>query len=71
MSIEAYDYGKADGTAEERARIRDWVLINRRAFELDDDVVFYRDSFNSEDLIRFIDSGEKAEKEGETDEPAL
>lgn len=65
MSIEAYDYGKSDGVAEERARIRDWVLANRRAFELDEDAVFYRDSFNSEDLIRFIDSGEPA---GETDD---
>lgn len=65
MSIEAYDYGKADGIAEERARIREWVLANRRAIELDDDVFMYRDSFNSEDLLRFIDSGEKA---GETDE---
>ena len=68
MSIEAYDYGKSDGVAEERARIREWVLANRRAIELDDDVFMYRDSFNSEDLLRFIDSGEKA---GETDEPAL
>ena len=65
MSIEAYDYGKSDGVAEERARIREWVLANRRAIELDDDVFMYRDSFNSEDLLRFIDSGEKA---GETDE---
>ena len=65
MSIEAYDYGKSDGIAEERARIREWVLANRRAIELDDDVFMYRDSFNSEDLLRFIDSGEKA---GETNE---
>ena len=65
MSIEAYDYGKSDGVAEERARIREWVLANRRAIELDDDVFMYRDSFNSEDLLRFIDSGEKA---GETNE---
>lgn len=59
MSIEAYDYGKSDGVAEERARIREWVLANRRAFELEEGVVFYRDSFQSEDLLRFIDSGEK------------
>lgn len=65
MSIEAYDYGKADGTAEERARVRDWVLANRRAIELDDDVFMYRDSFTSEDLIKFIDSGEKVTPENE------
>lgn len=62
MSIEAYDYGKADGTAEERARIRDWVLVNRRGFELAEDVVIYRDSFDSESLLEFIDSGEKVKK---------
>lgn len=65
MSIEAYDYGKQDGVAEERARIRDWVLANRRAFEWDEGLFTYRDSFNSEDLIRFIDSGKTA---GETDD---
>jgi hypothetical protein len=63
MSIEAYDYGKADGVAEERARIREWVLANRRAFELDDSVIFYRDSFDSEDLIRFIDSGDEVQED--------
>lgn len=68
MSIEAYDYGRADGIAEERARIREWVLANRRAIEIDDDLFMYRDSFNSEDLVHFIDSGEKVKKEGETDE---
>jgi hypothetical protein len=55
--IEAYDLGRADGVAEERKRIRDWVEDNRRAFEIDDGVFFYRDSFNSEDLIRFIKGG--------------
>ena len=63
MSIEAYDYGKKDGIAEERQRILDWVKENRREFELDDDVVFYRDSFNSEDLIRFIEQKETNEPE--------
>lgn len=63
MSIEAYDYGKKDGIAAERQRIRDWVEKNRRAFELDDAVFIYRDSFNSEDLLRFIDSGEQPEGE--------
>lgn len=61
MSIDAYDYGVKDGIAAERKRIRDWIEENRRAFELDDDVFIYRDSFNSEDLLKFIDSGEQAE----------
>ena len=63
MSIDAYDYGKADGISEERARIRDWVIANRRAIELSDDVVMYRDSFSSEDLIDFIDSGDEIQKD--------
>jgi hypothetical protein len=61
MGIDAYDYGIKDGIAAERKRIRDWVESNRRAFELDDDVFIYRDSFGSEDLLRFIDSGEQPE----------
>lgn len=65
MSIEAYDYGKSDGVAQERARIRDWVIRNRRAFELDDDVFMYRDSFNSEDLLKFIDTNEEQEEDEE------
>ena len=65
MSIEAYDYGKSDGIAQERARIRDWVIRNRRAIELDEDVFMYRDSFNSEDLLRFIDTNEEQEEDEE------
>jgi hypothetical protein len=63
--IEAYDVGRADGIAEERQRIRDWVESNRRAFEIDDGVFFYRDSFDSEDLLNFID-GKKKENEETT-----
>jgi hypothetical protein len=59
MSIEAYDYGKKDGIAEERKRIRDWVVANRRSFEIDDGVFFFRDSFSSQDLIDFIDGKER------------
>jgi hypothetical protein len=64
MGIDAYDYGKKDGIAEERQRILDWVKENRRAFEFDEgEVLFYRDSFNSEDLIRFIEQKETNEPE--------
>ena len=63
--IEAYDYGLNDGIAQERQRIRDWVEGNRRAFEIEDGVFFYRDSFNSEDLLNFID-GKKRENEETT-----
>jgi hypothetical protein len=65
VSIEAYDYGKSDGVAQERARIRDWVIRNRQAFELDDNVFMYRDSFNSEDLLRFIDTNEEQKEDEE------
>lgn len=63
--IEAYDVGRADGIAEERQRIKDWIEDNRRKLEFSDDVFMYRDSFNSEDLIRFID-GKKIENEETT-----
>ena len=46
------------GIDEERQRIIEWIEENRRKLELDDDVFIYRDSFNSEDLIRVI-NGEK------------
>ena len=65
MGIDAYDYGLKDGIAQERKRIRDWIEDNRRAFEIDDGVFFYRDSFNSEDLLNFID-GKKRENEETT-----
>jgi hypothetical protein len=61
--IDAYDLGRADGVAEERKRIRDWVEDNRRAFEIEDGVFFYRDSFNSEDLLNFIDGKKKEDEE--------
>jgi len=61
MGIDAYDYGVKDGIAAERKRIRDWVESNRRAFEFSEEVTIYRDSFNSEDLLKFIDSGEQPE----------
>ena len=63
MGIDAYDYGLKDGIAQERKRIRDWVENNRRAFELEDGVFFYRDSFNSEDLLNFIDEKKREDEE--------
>jgi len=60
MSIEAYDYGRKDGIAEERKRIRDWILANRSEFQLDDDLEpIYRDHFSSTSLLRFIDEQEE------------
>lgn len=67
MSIEAYDYGKSDGVAEERARIRDWIIRNRREFELDKGVFMYRDGFSSTDLLRFIDTNEEQEWDEKND----
>jgi hypothetical protein len=62
MSIEAYDYGKKDGIAEERKRIADWIRENRSEFQLDDDVAIYRDHFNSESLLNFIENPEENER---------
>lgn len=58
MSIEAYDYGKKDGIAEERKRISDWIEANRSVIELDEDTVMYRDHFSSQDLLDYINDGE-------------
>jgi hypothetical protein len=56
--IEAYDLGREDGIAEERKRILDWVEEHRSGLELTDDVIMYRDHFNSESLIDFINKKE-------------
>jgi hypothetical protein len=61
MSIEAYDYGKKDGIAEERQRILDWIENNRSTFELVDGEFIYRDHFMSQDLIKFIKEGKPNE----------
>lgn len=61
MSIEAYDYGRKDGIAEERKRISDWIEANRSVFELDEDSVIYRDHFSSQDLLKFINNEEESE----------
>jgi hypothetical protein len=61
--IEAYDLGRADGIAEERQRIKDWIESNRRKLEFSDDVFMYRDSFNSEDLMDFIDGKKRKDEE--------
>jgi hypothetical protein len=56
----AFVLGFEAGEAAERERIIKWVKDNRREFEIEDGVFFYRDSFQSEDLIAFI--------KGESDE---
>ena len=63
VSIEAYDYGKKDGIAEERQRILEWIKDNRSTFELVDGEFFYRDHFQSEHLIDFIEQKETNEPE--------
>ena len=54
----SFAMGVQIGIDEERQRIIEWIEENRRKLEFEDDVFIYRDSFNSEDLIRFI-NGEK------------
>lgn len=43
-----------DGVRKERKRISDWIEENRRYIELDAGVGIYRDSFDSESLLKFI-----------------
>jgi hypothetical protein len=59
----AFVLGFEAGEAAERERIINWVKENRREFEIDDGVFFYRDSFNSEDLLKFIDGKKKEDEE--------
>ena len=41
-------------TNTERKRITDWIESNRRYIEIDAGVGIYRDSFDSESLLKFI-----------------
>jgi hypothetical protein len=50
----SFAMGVQIGIDEERQRIIDWIEENRRKLEFDEEAFIYRDSFNSEDLIRFI-----------------
>jgi hypothetical protein len=43
-----------DGVRKERKRISDWIEENRRYIEIDEGVGIYRDSFDSESLLKFI-----------------
>jgi hypothetical protein len=42
------------GVRYEQTRILKWIEEHRVAIELDAGIFIYRDNFNSEDLIRFI-----------------
>jgi hypothetical protein len=44
--------------AEERKRIADWVEENRSAIEIEPGNNMYRDHFNSESLLKFLEEGE-------------
>jgi hypothetical protein len=48
-------------TNTERRRITDWIESNRRYIEIDAGIGIYRDGFDSESLLKFIndDSNEK------------
>jgi len=45
----------------ERKRITDWVEDNRRYIEIDAGIGIYRDSFNSESLLKFINEDSNEE----------
>jgi hypothetical protein len=59
-NAKAFVLGFEAGEAAERERILKWVKENRREFEIEDGVFFYRDSFQSEHLIAFIEGGRNA-----------
>ena len=43
-----------DAIAKERKRISDWIEENRSYIELDAGVGIYRDNFDSQSLLKFI-----------------
>jgi hypothetical protein len=43
-----------DGVRKERERISNWIEENRRYIEIDAGIGIYRDSFDSESLLKFI-----------------
>jgi hypothetical protein len=45
----------------ERLRITNWVESNRRYIEIDAGIGIYRDSFNSESLLAFINQEKNEE----------
>ena len=51
----SYNFGHLVGQQDTKDAIIEWIKENRRTFEIDEGVEFYRDSFNSEDLIKFIE----------------
>jgi hypothetical protein len=51
--------GMQIAAAEERKRITDWIEENRSAVELEPGNNMYRDHFNSQSLLAFIEGGEE------------
>ena len=45
----------------ERRRITDWIESNRRYIEIDAGVGIYRDNFDSESLLKFINGDNNEE----------
>lgn len=52
--IEGFKHGE-QALAE---KIKEWIEANRTYMEIEAGIGIYRDHFTSEDLIKFIDSGE-------------
>ena len=50
--------GMQIAAAEERQRIKDWIEKNRSAIELEPGNNMYRDHFNSDSLLKFLEEGE-------------
>ena len=51
--------GMQIAAAEERQRIKDWIEEHRSAIEFEPGENIYRDHFNSQSLLEFIESGEE------------
>ena len=50
-----------DGVRKERKRISDWIEEHRSYIEIEAGIGIYRDHFDSESLLKFINSDENNE----------
>ena len=57
MSVETDKMLVELGRESERERIANWIRENRTAIELDAGIFIYRENFDSEMLLAFIEGG--------------
>lgn len=62
MSVETDKMLVELGRESERERIANWIRENRSTIEIADDVFIYREHFDSESLLEFIEGTAKSDE---------